>query len=95
MLWNDDQVDHTQLLAVIVQQKETGIVARCQSIALCPERAVKNFGPENALLTLKFEFLLAGCAEEIGNRTVIRKRVDFGDTAIGTIHLIADPTLGP
>ena len=46
-------------------------------------------------MTLKFEFLLAGGAEEIGNGTVIRERVDFGDTAIGTIHLLVDPTLGP
>ena len=82
-------------LRVVVQQKETGIVAGGQAIAFGPEGAINYFGAEGSLPTLEFEFLSARCTEEISNRTVVWKRIDSGGAAIRAIHLVADPSLGP
>src|SRR4051812_24813162 len=69
----DEQIDDRKRLEIVVHEEQVWIVARSKALALRLERAVDDPRSEFSLLALKLEFLIAGGAEKISKRAVVRK----------------------
>ena len=92
---HNEQIDDRERLEIVVQEKQIWIVARSQTLAFRLECAVDNSRSEFALLTLKFELLIAGGAEEICERAVVREGRNLRVATVRAIRPGAYPGFGP
>jgi hypothetical protein len=95
MLRHNEQIDDRKRLEIVVHQEQVRIVARGETLAFRLERTVDNPRSELAFLTLEFELLIAGSAEEICKRAIVGEGRNLRVATVGAIGPGADPRLSP
>jgi len=95
VLGHNEQVNDRERLEIVIHEKQVWIIARSQPLTFRLECPVDNPCSEFAFLALEFEFFIAGDAEEIGERAVVRERRNLRVAAVGAIGPGAYPGFGP
>jgi len=83
---HNEQIDDRERLEIVVQEKQIWIVARSQTLAFRLECAVDNPRSEFAFLTFKLELFIAGGAEEIRQRAIVR---EGGNLCVAAVRAIS------
>jgi hypothetical protein len=95
VLRHDEQINDRERLEVVVHKEKIGVVAGSQTLTFRLERAIDDPHSEFALLTLEFELLIAGRAEEIREWTVVREGRNLRVAAVRAICPCTDPCFRP
>jgi uncharacterized protein YndB with AHSA1/START domain len=95
VLWNHEKIGDAELLQVVVQQHQVGVVRCLHPLRHGAERTVNNFCAKSVFLTFELVFFAARRAIEIRRGTIGRELTYSSMSTAWAKHLAADPSLGP
>ena len=95
MFRHNEQINDRKRLEVVVHEEQIWIVAGSQTLAFRLECAVDDPRSEFAFLTFEFELFIAGRAEEIRQRAVVREGGNLRVAAMRAIGPCAYPGFRP